>query len=64
MTDEKIDPHGHGCACCLDCDKRWYAVWPLGADDLECPRCHGTNTEREFIDRDEKGHAVNFRKDT
>lgn len=39
-------PHAAGCAVCLDCDRRWYAVWPLGAEALECPRCGGVDTER------------------
>ena len=36
----------HGSAECFDCDHRWVAVWPAGADALECPECHGTNTDR------------------
>jgi hypothetical protein len=31
---------------CFDCGKTWVAVWPLGADMLECPNCGGTNTDR------------------
>lgn len=54
-------PHAAGCAICLECDKRWYAIWPLGADALECPRCGSVDTEREIIDRDKSGKAVAFR---
>lgn len=32
---------------CLDCGHAWPAVWPLAADDLECPGCGSTNTVRE-----------------
>jgi hypothetical protein len=40
-------PHAHGTATCNDCGNEWVAVWPLGADALECPNCHGSNTDRE-----------------
>jgi hypothetical protein len=40
-------PHAHGPAACDDCGHRWVAVWPLGAEALECPKCHSTNTDRE-----------------
>lgn len=35
-----------GIAECFDCQREWVAVWPLGADDLKCPSCHSTNTDR------------------
>jgi hypothetical protein len=35
-----------GLAECNDCDNQWSAVWPLGADALECQRCGSTNTDR------------------
>lgn len=63
MKQEEL-PHVHGCAECLTCEKQWYAVWPLGADALECPRCGGVDTVREIIDRDENGKAIRFRPDT
>lgn len=39
----------HGIVECLnlECLHRCVAVWPLGADNLECPHCHGTDTVRE-----------------
>jgi Zn finger protein HypA/HybF involved in hydrogenase expression len=40
-------PHTYGPATCNDCGHHWTAVWPLGAEELECPKCHGTNTDRE-----------------
>lgn len=36
-----------GTAECLDCGREWVAVWPLAADDLECPDCGSQNTVRE-----------------
>lgn len=36
-----------GPANCLNCGREWVAVWPLGADGLVCPTCHGQDTERE-----------------
>lgn len=45
MGDEQ--PHAYGPAVCGDCWYRWTAIWPLGADALECPKCHSTNTDRE-----------------
>lgn len=40
------EPYAVGEAECNDCRKKWTAVWPLDADDLECPQCGGFNTER------------------
>ncbi len=37
----------HGLAECLDCNHCWVAVWPLGADALECPKCSSSNTDRD-----------------
>jgi len=36
-----------GSAECLRCGCEWVAVWPLGADSLECPDCGETDTVRE-----------------
>lgn len=47
ITDPEMQPHRSGAAECLDCDYSWVAVWPVGADALECPNCHGTETDRE-----------------
>jgi Zn finger protein HypA/HybF involved in hydrogenase expression len=47
MTDETALPWCHGMAECFDCDHAWTAVWPLGANALECPRCGSTNTDRD-----------------
>jgi hypothetical protein len=57
MTDPKITapepqisdgllPWMAGLAECHQCDNHWAAVWPLFADELECPRCGCTDTER------------------
>lgn len=35
-----------GPAECLACGREWVAVWPLGADALECPTCGSTDTDR------------------
>lgn len=37
----------HGPCECLDCGNKWVGVWPLGADDLECPNCFSNDTVRE-----------------
>jgi DnaJ-class molecular chaperone len=42
-------PHAHGFAQCDACGHRWAAVWPLGADALECPQCRSTDTDRDAI---------------
>lgn len=39
-----------GAAWCLDCHHEWVAVWPLGAESLECPACGSTDTDREQAD--------------
>lgn len=31
---------------CLACGTEWTAAWPVGAHDLECPGCGGTETDR------------------
>jgi hypothetical protein len=41
-----LHTYTHGTAVCDDCGHTWVAVWPLGADELECPKCHSTNTDR------------------
>lgn len=48
ITDPEMQPHCAGKAECLDCKRAWVAVWPLGADNLECPNCHSTNTGRNI----------------
>lgn len=47
VPDGGQQPHTYGPAICEDCGHRWMAVWPLGAEALECPKCHSTNTDRE-----------------
>ncbi len=37
----------NGAAWCLECRHEWVAVWPLGAESLECPACGSTDTDRE-----------------
>lgn len=40
-------PWCKGAAWCLDCHHEWVAVWPLGAESLECLACGSTDTDRE-----------------
>lgn len=47
ITDPEEQPHLVGTAECFDCEHSWLTVWPLGADNLECPNCHSRDTERE-----------------
>ena len=44
---EALGPWCNGAAWCLDCHHEWVAVWPLGAESLECPACGSTDTDRE-----------------
>lgn len=32
---------------CLDCGHVWIGVHPVGAAELECPECGGSDTVRE-----------------
>lgn len=41
ITDWCVSP-----AECMTCGHKWFAVYPLGAGDLECSKCHGTDTYR------------------
>ena len=51
MSDNtELGPWCNGAAWCLDCHREWIAVWPLGADSLECPSCGSTDTDREQED--------------
>lgn len=43
----EIGPWTQGSAWCLNCPHEWIAVWPLGAESLECPVCGSTDTDRE-----------------
>lgn len=47
MTD--AGPWLHGRAECGACGHQWVAVWPLGADLLECPKCGSDSTDREQL---------------
>lgn len=47
MSPEDIQQWAHGAVSCNDCGHRWIGVWKLGADALECPNCHSTDTERD-----------------
>lgn len=40
----------HGWAECLACGHKWIAVWPLGAEALECSNCHSLDTDRTTPD--------------
>ena len=35
----KEDPHIAGNAVCLNCQRSWVAVAPVGSTSLECPDC-------------------------
>jgi hypothetical protein len=45
MTEE-LGPWCNGEAWCLECHNEWVAIWPLGAESLECPDCGSTDTDR------------------
>lgn len=47
MDEPELGPWCAGNAECLDCGRYWTAVWPIGAASLECPSCHGDNTDRD-----------------
>jgi len=38
---------------CLVCGYEWAAVHPLGADNLECPRCGSYDTARFDVEEGE-----------
>lgn len=49
MSDPFCDsgaPHMAGHASCDECAHEWVAVWPMGADALECPNCGSHETDR------------------
>lgn len=47
MVFNNLEVWAYSNATCNNCCHRWVAVWPLGTEDLECPRCGSTDTERE-----------------
>lgn len=47
MTADTVTQWAHGACECNECGHRWIGVWALGAEDLECPKCHSTDTERQ-----------------
>lgn len=52
MNADDLNVWAHGHASCNNCGHEWVAVWPLGANDLECSRCGSCDTERQEV-RDE-----------
>lgn len=44
---DEIGPWCDGTSWCLNCGHEWVAVWPLGAESLECPACGSTDTDRD-----------------
>jgi len=44
---DDIGPWCDGSSWCLNCHHEWVAVWPLGAESLECPACGSTDTDRD-----------------
>jgi hypothetical protein len=46
-SHSELTPWCHGLAECLACSHEWAAVWPLGSDALECPKCRSTDSVRE-----------------
>ena len=44
-----------GKAECHQCGHEWVAVWPLAAEQLECPHCGSTDTDREQQSANTKG---------
>lgn len=49
LKEPEFAPWCAGLAQCLDCGRKWTAVWPLGAEALECPECGGDNTDRDAV---------------
>lgn len=47
MNSDDLAIWAHGNATCNNCGYKWIAVWPLGAEDLECLQCGSLDTERE-----------------
>lgn len=47
QVHDDIVPWRYGPAQCLTCGQAWTAAWPIGADDLHCPKCDSTDTVRE-----------------
>jgi len=45
-----------GPANCNQCGREWIGVWPLGADALECPSCHGNDTDRDSVNNTRSTH--------
>ena len=45
---EELGPWCNGAAWCLECRHEWVAVWPLGAESLECPACGSTDTRKSI----------------
>lgn len=48
FDEDENRPHCAGRASCESCGHGWIAVWPAGADNLECPMCGSTDTDREI----------------
>ncbi len=49
VTSDDLPIWLRGEATCNSCGKHWTAVWPAGADNLECPACESDDTEREAL---------------
>ena len=46
VTDiDDARPHTTATIICSDCGYKWIAVYPTGADVLECPGCHNAVNE-------------------
>ena len=44
----------NGAAECLSCGWQWVAVWPIGADPLECKQCGSVDTTRQVSNEAEQ----------
>jgi Zn finger protein HypA/HybF involved in hydrogenase expression len=51
---DEIGPWCDGTSWCLNCHHEWVAVWPLGAESLECPACGSTDTDRDQAEPHER----------
>lgn len=51
---DEIGPWCDGESWCLNCHHEWVAVWPLGAESLECPACGSMDTDRNQAEPHER----------
>lgn len=60
LPSESLATWCHGMADCVACGHSWVAVWPLGAEALECEVCGSFDTDRtagQPVDKSGSGGA-------